>query len=115
MRPISYTRVDNKIIYHYKYSDLKEFLSLWLKDGNVGMILMYEIGDILTYRGFGTIENPFTYILTLSIQHCESFDGRKSTPDERVNPPVSKFTPDNCRMVILDFNNNKEDETNKEE
>ena len=48
------------------------------------MIITKRNGNTLTYRGFGTIENPFRYISTISIIHHPFFDGKMPTDEERL-------------------------------
>jgi len=88
------------IIHHYIYSDLKEFIKLGKRDGNVGMILVREDGKAVTYKGFGTIENPFRWINTFTMVRCPLFDDPLSAE------PLLDRT--NSRMIVLDLG-----ETNK--
>jgi len=84
MKPISFTINNGITHFHYKFSDLIEFIKKGKKYGNVGMIITKRNGNTLTYRGFGTIENPFRYISTISIIHNPFFDGKMPTDEERL-------------------------------
>lgn len=104
MTPIKFIIKDGVTTFHYKASELINFARLGFKDGNVGMILVRRKGKILTYKGFGTIENPNKYILTMSIVHLPLFDGKMLTDEERLIPPKPFFTSENTRFIILDLN-----------
>jgi hypothetical protein len=103
MTPIKFTIKNGVTYFHYKASELIEFVRRGKKDGNVGLILTKRNGNILTYRGFGTIENPFTYIITLSISHLPFFDGEMPTDEQRLVPPKSFFTSENISFTVLDL------------
>lgn len=105
MTPIKFTVKNGVTRFHYKASELIDFVRRGKKDGNVGMILTKREGNMLTYRGFGTIENPFTYIGSLSINHFSHFDGDMPTDEQRLIPPKPFFTPENTRFLIVDFSN----------
>ena len=57
---------------------------------------------MIVYRGFGTIENPHTWIATLSFMHNPILDGEEFNPDSIINPKPL-FNLDNCRIEIFDF------------
>lgn len=105
MRPIDYTKkLDGKVVFHYKYADLKAFLKHGFAEGNNGWILMYRNDEFNTYRGFGTIENPCKHLITISMQHNPVYDGKLLTPEEIINPPKNdKPSMENYRWDILDF------------
>jgi hypothetical protein len=69
------------------------------------MILVSRKGGMLTYKGFGTIENPFTYLMTMSMMHFPPLDGEMPTDERRLIPPKPFFTAENTRFVILDMSN----------
>ena len=103
MTPIGFTIKNGVTHFHYKASELIEFVRLGKKDGNVGVILTKRNGNMLTYRGFGTIENPFTYIVSITINHFPLFDGEMPTDEQRLIPPKPFFTLENRRFMLLDF------------
>lgn len=105
MTPIKFTVKNGVTTFHYKASELINFARLGFKDGDVGMILVRREGGILTYKGFGTIENPMTRIHTLSMMHCPPFDGKMLTDEQRLIPLKPFFTKENTRFVILDMSN----------
>lgn len=105
MTPIKFTIKNGVTHFHYKASELIEFVRRGKKDGNVGVILTKRDGNLLTYRGFGTIENPFTYICSISMMHSPLFDGEMLTDEQRLIPPKPFFTAENTRFVIIDLSN----------
>lgn len=109
MTPIRLTVKNGITKFHYKASDIINFARLGFKDGNVGMILIRREGGMLTYKGFGTIENPCTYLLTMSIMHFPPFDGEMPTDEQRLIPPKPFFTAENTRFVMLDLSDKKFD------
>ena len=103
MIPIKFTIKNGVTQFHYKSSELIDFVRRGKKDGNVGMILTKRDGNMLTYRGFGTIENPFTSITTISMTHFPPFDGAMPTDEQRLIPPKPFFTTENTRLVVIDL------------
>lgn len=85
MKPIKYTGTKDNVTFHYKYSDLKKFLTFGKKEGNVGWVLISFKEGLLTYRGFGTIEHPCKDLITISLMHNPVFDGEFSI-DKIMNP-----------------------------
>ena len=78
MKPISYsgTDVDTDIHFHYSFSQLKEFIKHGKENGAVGMIIMSKVDNIIKYKGFGTIENPRTTIMTWYYNHYSAWNGK---------------------------------------
>jgi len=74
MKIINTTQKDGETHYHYNYSDIKEFLKRGFEHGDCGVILVKKKGMFNVYRGFGVIENPIKYILTMSIVDNPIFD-----------------------------------------
>ncbi len=107
MTPIKFTVKDKITTFHYKASELINFVRLGFKDGNVGMILVRRKEGILTYKGFGTIENPITHLLTMSKIHFPPFDGEMPTDEQRLIPSKPFFTAENTRFVMLSLSDNK--------
>ena len=101
MTPNRFTVKNGITTFHYQISRLREFVSEGLKHGNVGMILVKREGELITYKGFGTIENPCNIIRTFCIQHCPTFSGDMPTDEERLIPPESMFK--DCKLVFLDI------------
>lgn len=101
MTPNKFTVKNGITTFHYEISRLREFVSEGLKHGNVGMILVKRDGELITYKGFGTIENPRKIITTSYIQHCTSFSGEMPSDEERLIPPESMFK--DYKLVFLDL------------
>ena len=84
MRPIKYTNKDGKIIFHYDKDELKKFVSLGKKHGDVGKILTGRTGDIFHYAGYGTYDNPNKTLNRISVRHNVAFDGEIKSDEEIV-------------------------------
>lgn len=102
MKPINFTLKGGVTHFHYKFFELREFVRLGKTYGDVGVILTKRNGNILTYRGFGTIDSPFTYIATISFVHNPLF-GEMPTDEQRLIPSQPFFTEENTKFVMLDF------------
>lgn len=89
MKPVGYTTSKGKVTYHYKFSDLRKFVTQGNATGDVGAILMGREGLLLSYKSYGTIEHPLKERVGLSMMHNPNFDGRLPTDEEIVKPPVS--------------------------
>ena len=99
MIPKTYTQKGELTTFHYRYQDLRLFIKQGKEFGNVGFIIVKKDGDLITYKGFGTIENPSTSLTTMSLVHFPPFDG-EFNPDAIVHPKLSTFS---TRFIILDF------------
>lgn len=86
------------IRYHYKYSDLKQFLTFGKQNGSNGFILTRIKGDYLTYRGFGTIESPCRELRTIHVSHDYNMDGDIVLFSSEENLPFTSIG-----LQILDF------------
>jgi len=84
MKPISYTKKGEVTTFHYKPSELINFVREGHKTGNVGMIVIRRDGGMITYKGFGTLENPRRHIMTISLMHHPSFDGYMISDEQRI-------------------------------
>ena len=95
MKPTKYTKNGNKITYHYTFSELRKFLEHGFKEGNNGVIIVGQDDKWLYYKGFGTIENPWTYVASISMENDPMFDGEMPNPEEVINQPKrnSVFEP----------------------
>lgn len=99
MNPISYTGNNDKCVFHYKYSDIKEFIIEHRKSGAAGQILIKKDGNLLYYRCSGTIDNPimsdklYTFIYSWIEDLSGKFDAEKI-----INPTPAKWT--NEFMII---------------
>lgn len=106
MRPIAFSRKnENRVLFHYTYKELREFVKRGREFGDCGAILVRYNGDINIFRGYGTIENPSTTLFTISMRHHRIFDGERRTPEELVAPPVTpgkEFPLSSDRMVFID-------------
>lgn len=103
MTPLKFTIKDGVTYFHYNYSELREFVRLGKSNGNVGVILVKREKDFLTYKGFGSIENPFTSMVSITIRHIPSFDGKMLSDEERLIPPVS-FFPNVASYKMIFYN-----------
>ena len=91
MKPYKYTVINGVEYFHYKFSELREFLTLGKKGGNVGMILVKRSNEFTTSKGFGTIEHPNTTMFTLNMKPLHIL-GKPRTADEIIGPdPESPF------------------------
>lgn len=102
MKPISFIKKDNKTIFRYKFSDLREFVKLGYESGNVGMIrISMSDENLVKYKGFGTIEHPVKFIQTITLKHNEIFDG----PILRNVEPKKELSE--YQYVLLDLSGNE--------
>ena len=99
MTPIKYTVKYDITHFHYNYSELREFVRLGKANGNVGLILIKREGTFLTYKGFGTIQNPMRSMISIKSRHLEMLDGPMPSDDERLVPPASPCT--DYKMIFL--------------
>ena len=99
--PIRFTVKDGETHFHYKTSDLMSFVRCGFRDGNVGMILTKRKGTMFTYRGFGTIESPSRDIFTMTISHCNLYDGNIPTDEQFLMPPDPHIDIKNVRFEII--------------
>jgi hypothetical protein len=109
MTPIKFTRKNGETHFHYNISELREFVKQGKAKGNVGVILTKRKGNILTYRGFGVIENPFTHIQTVSIVHWDFFDGPLPSDEEMLIPPKPFFDGSHIEFVTVDLSDTNEE------
>lgn len=96
MKPIRQSEKDGKITYHYSFKALRWFITQGRLTGDVGYIKITKEGLYNTFRGYGTIENPSKYLLTISIRDYPLFDEYPQTQSM-----VS------YEYKILDFSKNK--------
>lgn len=88
------TEIKNGVTHYiYPQDEWTDFLKRGYRDGNVGMLPVKKDGNITTYKGFGTIENPCRRLMTLSIVDNPLFD----------NPKLELTSPDYVSFHILDF------------
>lgn len=99
MTPIKYTVKGGITYFHYNYSELREFVRLGKANGNVGLLLVKREGAFLTYKGFGTINNPVHSMISIKSRHLEMFDGPMPSDDERLVPPA--FPSTDYKMIFL--------------
>ena len=106
MTPYKYTNKGNgKITFHYTFKQYYQFLKHGFLHGDNGWILIGREGTTSIYKGFGTIENPSKTLITISLVHCEMYDGKLQTPEEIINPPyrVAIENIESYRFTILKF------------
>lgn len=107
MTRTGFTKSKGVTYFHYKFSELRKFIEHGLKHGDVGIILVRRNETFSIYKGFGTIENPFNYILTISVVHNPLFS-EKPTDEQLVLPPDPLFDLSSSRIEILDFSKPKQ-------
>ena len=86
MKPIRFSIRSGVTHFHYKPSEIIEFVRMGKANGNVGMILTRREGIHFVYRGFGTIEHPRKVILTFSFPHVEQSEGKMPTDESLIQP-----------------------------
>lgn len=64
MKPTHYKGDKDNCTFHYSFTDLRKFIEHGHKHGNNWMIITKKIGEMITYRGFGTIEVPVKKLST---------------------------------------------------
>lgn len=88
MTPKGYFRIGQVMKFLYDSAELKEWLRLGLRDGNVGYIVLtidYAPGGFTTNAVFGTIENPNRIRKTFHMKSWSAF-GPIPTPEEIMHP-----------------------------
>lgn len=103
MTPIRFSVKGGVTHFHYRSSEIINFVRDGFKYGNTGMLLVRRENNILTYKGFGTIEHPRKDISSISIVHNPYFSGDMPTDEERLIPPKSFFNSENTKFMMLDF------------
>jgi len=102
MTPTHFTVSDGVTHFHYKFSELLRFYRRGKLHGDVGVILIKRIGKFFVYSGFGTIENPFTHTVTISMEHSDILDGEMPTDEQLLIPPKPLFSEEDRRIIFLD-------------
>jgi hypothetical protein len=115
MTPTHFTIKNDTTFFHYKTSELRRFVSQGLQDGNVGTILIKRNGNMLTYKGFGTIENPIRNMINITFCHHPLFDGKMLTDEERCNPPSHIFNKMTSSFIVFDVSKFSDDELLKKQ
>lgn len=106
MKPISFIRIGDKVKFIYKLSDLKEWIARGNEHGDCGPILTGYQGKFNIFKGYGTIEHPFTHRITMSMVHHPLFDGRRLSPEEMMADIQSAKDPlISHSMYFLDLSN----------
>lgn len=95
MNPYKYTTYGSRVVYHYKYSDLKRFLTEGKKYGSVGLIITERNDKQVTYRGFGTIENPYKWLSTIEYLGFDLVND-----EDIINPPENKALTSYSIMIL---------------
>lgn len=106
MKPYKYTQRGSVTKFHYKYSELKDFIKEGKEHGANGMILIERENDVVIHRGFGVIDNLWTYIMTLEQVWNEPLFGKFPTNDEIINPPITSQPLSSYKILILDVTKN---------
>ena len=106
MTPTHFIKRSNTTYFRYNSAEVREFVRLGKRDGNVGVIATSRTGNHWTYKGFGTIENPRRTVHKITMCWFPSFDGPMPTDEQFCTPIKPFFTPENTRFTILDLNKN---------
>lgn len=101
MTPTHYTHKNGITTFHYPFSVWRQFVTRGREVGDVGPILIQRHGHLMTYRTFGTIENPFTIPQRITLAHNEFFDGPLPTDQEICTP--RKHEKGNYSFRIIDL------------
>lgn len=81
MKPYKFTKVGNVYTYHYRFSDMRTFLT----SKERALHLTKWDGRYKTFRGFVDLYTaPTEKLITFKVQHVEAFDG-KFDPESVVN------------------------------
>jgi hypothetical protein len=100
MRPHSFTLKDDTTHFHYRFSELRNFIANGKTHGDVGVILTARKGRLLTFRGFGTIERPSKSVITISFMHNPFFSGEMASDEDRCKPVRPLLNIDTEIIVI---------------
>jgi len=104
MTPNRLTKKENDTtIFHYPINELRAFVKRGMEHGDTGPILIKRQSNVLTYKGYGTIENPRKSLITVSFVHSPLFSGEMIPDWERLVPPKPFFNKENTRVVMIDF------------
>lgn len=103
MRPESFTEESGGFVFTYNTEDLKKWITLGNKDGNVGSILLSYKDGFKRYASYGTIENPRKTRLTISIKHLAVFSGEFNV--NSVMNPKPLFSSASYGVLIPTVNN----------
>lgn len=86
------------ILFNYKFAELREFYNRGIEFGDVGMIVVRRTKDnMITYKGFGTIEHPFKIMQSMTLKHNEFFDGPLPGTENRKVKKMMKY-----QYILLD-------------
>ncbi len=100
MTPINFSVKNGITHFHYKYSDLKYFVSRGNSHGDAGPVLVKREGTLLTYKSYGTIEHPSTHRHTISMKHHPVIDGELPSDQEICSPPKTRPFGSHSFMMI---------------
>lgn len=103
MKPVRFTKKNDKVVFHYTFSDLRRFIVRGKSHGDVGPLLISFNGNLIQYKGFGTIENPFKNMVKLDFNHFPLFDGPLPDPEKIVNPPMQEKSLVSYKFIMLDL------------
>lgn len=104
MTPNRYTIKEDTTYFHYKFSDLRTWISRGNEFGDVGPLLFARKGNRLIYESYGTINNPMKSRVTLSIIHNPLFDGKLGTDDEIINPErIKSKAKRSYKLILIDM------------
>lgn len=103
MKPQSYIKKDNKIIFKYPEKDLKEFHKIGKSEGGAGHYLhSIEDDKYFNYKSYGTIEAPVREEMTITMITNPMYDGEFDL-EKFMNPPERKLNHEDFKFDILDF------------
>lgn len=104
MNPISYHREGEKTIFDYDPLQFTEWQRLGELGGDVGAILHCRLGNYFTYWSYGTIEQPCTTMMEITMMHHPLISGVMLSDDQLISPqdPEESIFKD-VKFHIIDF------------
>jgi len=108
MTPYRYTTIEGTTYFHYKFSDLREFVK-YAYEGTAGALLWKRSVAWTSYKLSGTLEKPHPVkrmkdLHTMHLKPNPIFDGKYCTNQELITPPKEDEIPlQNYRMIFIDL------------
>lgn len=103
MIPNRFREKDGNYKFFYPVADIRKFILQGRSEGNNGWIIVSKIDNIITYRGYGTIEHPSKELKYIHVVHNPHWDGEFNV--DRIMYPETTFDLSKLRVVMLGFSN----------
>lgn len=112
MYPIAYRKEGTAYTFVYSKEDKTRWELRGKNYGDSGPVLHSIDTDtkMMTYKSYGTIDNPTKHKNTITFNHLEAWDGKWRDPDWWINDAkrehektMKEFVKD-LKLVIIDFN-----------